>query len=417
MHRIRWAACLLAALAASGRLPGQEKAAVDWPQWRGPNRDGILGGVRVPGKWPVSLKQQWQVRVGEGYSSPVVVGQRVYVFARQKDHEVVRCLDLASGKEQWKSKPYPAPFKAGPGAPGDVKTRSTPTVARGRVFTLGVAGALCCWDARTGELLWRKDTKAPIYGASVSALVDRGLCITQVGKGGLTAFDATNGKVKWSYEDVVGGPAYGSPILVELAGQRQVVTVTQNHLLGVAAATGKLLWQVHVPRWDIQQCITPVLYRDLIIFAESGGPLRALRLEKGGRGITAKEVWKAKSHTRSGYHMSSPVLAGDWLFGFAGEKSGHLYCLEAKTGKTLWQSRGRLGSNASLLTAGSVWLALSSGGRLLVVKPNGTAYEVLARYRVAEGGTDAYPVFLGDRILIKDGTTLRSLRVEEKGEE
>jgi outer membrane protein assembly factor BamB len=128
--------------------------------------------------------------------------------------------------------------------------------------------------------------------------VDDGVCIVQVGKGGLTAFDVKSGEVKWCYDDI-GGPAYGSPVLVELVGQRQVVTVTQNHFLGVSAATGKMLWRLPIPRWDLQQCITPVLYKDLIIFAESGEPLRAIRLEKGDRGITAKEVWKAKDHTRS----------------------------------------------------------------------------------------------------------------------
>src|SRR5262249_38314102 len=154
---------------------------------------------------------------------------------------------------------------------------------------------------------------------------------------------------------------------------------------------------------------------DLVIFAESGEPLRALRLEKGAKGITAKEAWRANDHTRSGYHTCSPVLAGDWLIGFGGQKLGHLCCLDAGTGETLWQRKGRLGGHVSILNTGSAWLVLTSGGRLLVVKPSGKACELFAEYRVAEGGTDAYPVFLGDRILIKDRTTLRSFRVEDPG--
>src|SRR5262249_55141936 len=267
--------------------------------------------------WPRTLTEEWQVPVGEGYSSPVVAGGNVYVFTRQKDHEVVMCFHVAGGKEIWRSDPYPAPYKPGPGAPGDTKTRSTPAVAGGRIFTLGVGGGLSCLDARTRKLHSPKDNGYPVNGASASPLVDDGVGITQVGKGGLTAFDVATGEVKWCYDDVIGGPAYGSPILVELAGERQVVTVTQGHFLGVSAATGKLLWRLRVPRWDLQQCITPVRYKDLIIFADSGEPLRAVRLGKGGKGITAKEVWKAKGHTSSGYHLSSPVLAGDWLFGFS----------------------------------------------------------------------------------------------------
>lgn len=389
----------------------------DWPQWRGPNCDGVVHGVTVPQKWPRSLKEEWHASVGEGYSSPVVVGGNVFVFTRQKENEVVVCLNLANGKEIWRSEPYPAPFKAGPAAPGDVKTRSTPAVAGGRIFILGVSGILSCLDAKNGKLHWRKDMGSPIYGASASPLVHEGVCIIQVGKGGLTAFDVATGAVKWSYDDVIGGPGYGSPILADLAGQRQVVTIAQSHFLGVSAATGKLLWRLHVPRWDLQQCITPVQYKDLLIFAESGEPLRAIRLEKGDRGITAKEAWKAKSHTASGYHTCSPVLAGDWLLGFSGHNQGHLYCLDAKTGQTLWQSDGRLGGqasgNASILNARSVWLVLTNSGRLMVVKPSGTNYEPIAEYRVSDSHTDPYPVFLGDRILIKDDTTLRCLRIDQ----
>lgn len=387
----------------------------DWPQWRGPNRDGVVPNVTVPKKWPKTPTEEWKVPVGEGYSSPVAAGDNVYVFTRQKDHEVVRCLEIATGKAVWRSEPYAAPYKPGPAAPGDIRPRATPAVAGGRVFTLGVSEILSCWDARTGKLLWRKESKGyPVYGASASPLVLDGLCIAQVGKGGLTAFDAATGDVKWRYDDVTGGPGYGSPIVAELAGERQLVTVTQSHYLGVSAATGKLLWKLPVPRWDLQQCITPVVSRDLIILADSTEPLRAVRVEKGEQGITAKEVWKANRQTADSYHMTSPVLAGDRLFGFSGQKAGHLYCLDAKSGQTLWQSEGRLGNGsgiASLLNAGSVWLALTNSGSLIVLKASGTAYEPIAEYRVAERGTDSSPVFLGDRILIKDDTTLRCFRI------
>lgn len=415
-------ACIYVGIGVAHLWPvPSQLSAQDWPQWRGPNRDGVVNGVKVPAKWPKTLREEWSVPVGEGYSSPVAVGGKVYVFTRQKEHEVVQCIDVASGKEIWRSEPYPAPYKAGPGAPGDIKTRATPAVVGGRVFTLGVSEILSCLDAETGKLLWRKNSKGyPVYGASASPLVVDGLCIAQVGKGGLTAFDVTTGEIKWSYDDVIGGPGYGSPILVDMAGERQIVTVTQNCFLGVRAATGKLLWRLQVPRWDIQQCITPVQYKDLLIFADSGEPLRAVRLEKGDKGITTKEIWKAKAHTSNGYHTSSPVLAGDWLVGFSGQKAGHLFCLDAKTGQTLWQSEGRLGGNpsghASIVNAGSVWLALTNRGHLMVMKATGTAYEPIAEYRLAEHGTDAHPVFLGDRILIKDGTTLRSFRIDsDKG--
>jgi outer membrane protein assembly factor BamB len=118
-------------------------------------------------------------------------------------------------------------------------------------------------------------------------------------------------------------------------------------------------------------------------------------------------------------YYSSPVLAGDLLFGMSDSKGGHFFCLDANTGKTLWEGPARLGltqrreGNASILNAGSVLLFLTDGGRLLVVKPSATAYEPIAEYRVSDTNTVAHPVFLGDRILIKDQATLRSFRIDQ----
>src|SRR5262245_30979935 len=204
----------------------------DWPQWRGPNRDGVGHGLRAPEKWPKALKEEWRVPVGEGVSSPVVVGDRVYVFTRQKDDEMVLCLDVATGKEVWRSEPHPAPYQWWPGEGNFSKgPRSTPTVAGGRVYTAGVSGVLSCLDAATGKLLWRKQSRErPPYGGPASPLVADGLCFVHMGcdgknEDGLTAFDAATGEVKWHIADG-SRPGYGSPLLADLAGERQVVLLT-----------------------------------------------------------------------------------------------------------------------------------------------------------------------------------------------
>jgi outer membrane protein assembly factor BamB len=383
----------------------------NWPQWRGPSRDGVVQGVTVPAKWPRTLTEEWRVPVGTGVASPVVVGGDVYVFVREKDDELVVCLDLRSGKERWRSEPYPAPYKPGPGeGTAEDRPRSTPAVAGGRVFTLGMSGILSCLDARTGKRLWRKDTKGGYYGGS-SPLVTDGLCIAHLGdgakSGGLTAFDVQTGEMKWCFSEGYTAMS-GSPILADLAGERQLVTYSAWNAAGVSLATGKKLWGVG-PGGAGMPCTTPVLYKDLLILADNLDSPRALRLEKGDKGITAKEVWKVKGLP---LYYSSPVVAGDLVFGMSTRNGGCFFCLDASTGKTHWESEGRQGGYASILNAGSVLLFLTDRGRLLIVKPSATAFERIAEYHVSDAMTEAHPVFLGDRILIKDISTLTSFRIE-----
>jgi outer membrane protein assembly factor BamB len=393
-------------------------AAADWPQWRGPNRDGVVHGVKSPDKWPKELKEEWKVPVGEGVSSPVVVGERVFVFTRQKEDELVLCLEIATGKEAWRTEPYPAPYQWWPGEGNFSKgPRSTPTVAGGKVYTAGVSGVISCFDAKSGKVVWRRQSRdAPPYGGPASPLVTDGLCVVHLGLDsnggydGLTAFDAATGEVRWRLGDG-SRPGCGSPIVAELAGERQVVAVTGWELIGVSVATGKKLWAVRLEPGERNS--TPVLYKDLIIFSDYKDRLRAVRLEKGEKGVTPKEVWRGEI---PGPYMSTPVLDGDLLFGMSVRGRSCFCCLDAKTGKTLWEGDEKQGFGyANFLNAGSVWLFLTDRGRLVVAKPGGTEYEPIAEYKVSDRPTWAHPVFLGDRILIKDDTTLRCLRVEPAG--
>ncbi len=144
MYKLIRTVCFFLGVAAIPLLPANSAFSQDWPQWRGPNRDRVVHDVTVPAKWPKKLKDEWQVTFGEAYSSsPVVVGRNVYVFTRQKEAELVLCLDLASGKENWRSEPYPAPYKWWLGE-GQLSKgpRSTPTVAGSRVYTAGVSGVI-----------------------------------------------------------------------------------------------------------------------------------------------------------------------------------------------------------------------------------------------------------------------------------
>ena len=186
------------AVVAALVLLASAASAADWPQWRGPARDG-RASLAPRATWPEALTPAWTITVGEGHASPVVVGDRVYVFSREGEEEVVQALDLATGKRVWRAS-YPAPYTMNSAATGHGKgPKSTPTVAGGRVFTFGISGILSAFDAATGRLAWRKDTGtefgqgSPLYGVALSPVVDGSNVIVHVGgpgKGALTAFDA-----------------------------------------------------------------------------------------------------------------------------------------------------------------------------------------------------------------------------------
>jgi outer membrane protein assembly factor BamB len=215
-----------------------------WPQWRGVARDGAAT-FDVPGTWPQQLTRRWEVTVGEGHSSPVVAGDRIVVFTRQAEREVVAAYDLGTGKLLWLDG-YAAPYTLNSAARAHGKgPKSTPAIADGRVFTLGISGVLSAHDLASGKMLWRTEAAAtlPQYGTAMSPMVDGTAVIAHMGgdsAGALTAFEAATGRVRWRWTGA--GPSYASPVIATLAGTRQIVTQTRNQLAGVEASSGQPLW-------------------------------------------------------------------------------------------------------------------------------------------------------------------------------
>jgi outer membrane protein assembly factor BamB len=378
--------------------------AEDWPQWRGPHRDGIGSAITEPKVWPEQLKLKWKVKVGEGHSSPLVSGGKIYIHARQDEREVLQCLRADNGQVIWQEG-YAAPYTVNPAATGHGKgVKSTPVIEGGRIYTLGIGGILSCFDANTGKPQWRKEFGSPAIGVATSPVVDRGLLIAHVGvrdKGALTAFDAKTGAEKWSWKG--DGPGYASPIVVDLGGTRQVVTQSQNNIVGVAAATGQLLWHIPFKTPYDQNIVTPVLYHDTLILSGLGNSTFGLKLiKRGGEWVTDK-LWQDKDVAM---YMNSPVLSGDLLFGMAARNKGQFFCLDPRTGTTLWTSPGRQADNAAIEDAGPVLLILTTDSELMVVRKNPKAFEVVRKYTVADSPTWAHPVVLGNGILIKDSTML-----------
>jgi outer membrane protein assembly factor BamB len=383
-------------------------AAADWTEWRGPHRDGVL--ITEPKAWPEKLNLKWKIEVGEGHSSPILVGDSIYDFARLNDQETVFAIDPSNGAIRWKQQ-YPAPYKVISAAQGHGPgPKSTPLYSNGKLYTLGLSGILSCWDAKTGKLDWRKDSSqefkagAPVFGAAMSPIADRGMVIAHIGgdhAGALKAFDASTGSVKWTWTE--DGPAYASPIIVELAGARQVVTQSQLNIIGVDEATGKTLWKIPFTTNYEQNIVTPVLYKDTLIFSGLDKGVFAVRLTRNGGGITPQTVWENKD---ASMYMNSPVLSGDVLFGFSHLKKGQLFAMDAATGKALWMGPPRAGDNAAVLAGASTLISLNNEGQLTIARADGKSFQVIRQYNVAGSATWAHPLVLSDGVLIKDVKSL-----------
>jgi outer membrane protein assembly factor BamB len=418
--------------------------AQDWPQWRGANRDAKAAGFEAPQTWPPELTQSWQVKVGDGVATPALVGDRLYVFTREEENEVLRCLDAASGNEVWQDK-YPAEPVRGP-ASSFSGPRSSPTVADGKVVTLGVQGTLSCVDAATGKVVWRKadfEGSVPNFATASSPIVVDGLCIAQLGgqdngDGAIVAYDLTTGEEKWKWTG--DSPAYGSPVLLAVNGTQAVVTPTDQNMVALDAASGQLLWQMAY-RQGRYNSATPIIEDQTLILAGPDRGTTAVKLQKEGEELAAMEAW---SNPDNSLMYNTPVLKDGMLYGISTLNS--LFCVDAESGETKWnaplgaetaqqeqdrprregQQEGREGRQGrrggrrgggrggygSVVDAGTVLFALTPTGQLVVFAPNPEEFQQIASYKVAQAGTYAYPIASGNRIFIKDQDAVTLWTVE-----
>jgi outer membrane protein assembly factor BamB len=381
-------------------------SAQDWPQWRGPNRDGVVSSFKEPSPWPESLKQQWKVDVGLGYATPLVVGQRLYLFTRQAEDEVMTALDAASGKVLWRTS-YAAPFNmVSATARHGAGPKATPAFANGRLFTLGMTNIVTAFDAASGKQLWQKPATAaqPAFHTAMSPVVDGNLVIVHVGGPGdaaLSAFDVTTGSVRWSWTE--DSPAYGSPIVVDLGGVRQVVTFTHQFLVGVAVATGELLWRRPFKTPSNTTSQTPILYGDTIIQMGRENGVTAFRVVGRDGKWTTEDVWQTKEVSQ---HMTNGVVVDGVLYGLSHLNGGQYFALDLAKGNVLWKGDPRQAENAAIVRAGDTIFALEDDGEMVVMKASRTGMNVLRRYDVADSQTWAQPTISGSRVYVKDVSNL-----------
>ncbi len=386
------------------QLSGLQLLAADWPQWRGPNRDGVWSETGILSKFPApKLTPRWTAPVGPGYTGPTVAGDRVFLMDRQtqpKPIERVLCFERETGKSLWAFPydcPYQVQFTLGP--------RASVTIDDGRAYSLGTMGHLHCLDAATGAVIWKKDLASEykiqrlIWGISASPLVDGDRVIIQVGAADgacLVAFDKKTGAERWRAGN--DRASYSAPILIQQAGKRVLVCWTERTIVGLDPESGRIYWEY---RYDagktVMNVATPVFdHNRLFVSAFFDGSIMLKLSEREGEAPAEPQVlWKRRGESitkTDSLHstITTDYIDGDYVYGI--DSFGQLRCLKADTGDRVWENltvtpRERWGTAHLVRNDGRTWL-FTERGDLIIAKLTPAGYEEISRAQLIEPTTE-----------------------------
>ena len=389
-----------------------------WPGWRGPSRDAKVEQFTPPAVWPEKLETVWKVEVGAGYSTPLLMGDRIYQHARINGEEVLWCLERKTGKPVWRQATA-VEFEAGRGGERHgLGPKSTPVIADGRVFTLSITGLLAGWAAEDGKPLWRRDFRErfdvshPYWGTATSPVVEGGRLYVHTGsceKGALFCIDPKTGKDLWVRDEDAN--CYSSPIIETIDGVRQLVEFNHAGLCGIDLETGSLLWKHPFPHHgNNQNTPTPARDGDMFVVGGENRGIFGVRPQRMAGQWSVESVWR---HRDVSLDMTSPVVNDGLVYGFSHLKQGRIFCLEAETGKVLWEGEPRAGENAQFLSVPGHVLALIDDGSLHVLRANRKACEIVRTYQVAEDHTWGAPALVDGGLFIKERHHLTLWRLPE----
>lgn len=411
----------------------------DWPQYHGPQRNGVSPETGLARSWPESgPKVLWTVELGRGYGSAAVRDGEVYILDRttskpvDQREDVLRCLDLDTGKERWTF------AYASPGKYSFDGTRSVPTVTETHVYVAGPFGHMHCVDRKTHAAVWsvnlleRFGGKRPLWGFVQSPLLDGDVVIVaaQGRQGFLVGLDARTGKAVWASPPLSGRPCYASPVLATLAGIRQVIIATggqaargrqqavKGTVASFAADDGRLLWT-----YDGWQCRNPIADpvpidadRVFVVGGYGAGAVM-LRVIKAGDGLGVEEAYRVPDWRGQ---IQTPILHDGVIYSDNSGKSGKggLTCL-GLDGKVKWASsavaNGPTFDRGGVLVADGLILAVDARGTLRLAEANPTEYRELGSVRLLEGKQIWAPLALADgRLLLRDLTKMRCVDVRAK---
>ncbi|MEJ2701713.1 MAG: PQQ-binding-like beta-propeller repeat protein [Sedimentisphaerales bacterium] len=370
--------------------------AADWPNYRGPNYDGVSSETGWSTTWPASgPKIPWERQIGIGFASMSVSNERVYATGNVDDHDIVYCLDANTGKEIWKTS-YPCPLfnKNHEGGPC-----ATPTVEGDAVYTLSKNGDAIRFNAATGNIIWHtklvKDLgfKLPTWFLSSSALLVNDVVILNVGSYGV-GLNKANGSVVW--QNGKGVPGYASGVPWMLDGQKCVAMAVSVEVAGLNPATGKLMWKFP---WKTSYAINAAdtIVSDDTVFISSGYNRGCGLYKINGSSVT--EVWQNKNMRN---HINCSVLWQGHIYGFDGQVGGggKLACIDFKTGQKVW-SQGGLGTGSLMIADGKL-IILGESGKLAIAEASPEGYKELASAQILKGKCWTVPVLANGKIYARN---------------
>src|SRR5215213_9744425 len=383
-----------------------------WTTFRGPKRDGNYEATPVLTSWPANgLSPIWKQPIGLGFASFAIADGRAYTIEQRRNQEVVAAYDLGTGRELW-TQAWNALYadETGDGP------RATPTWDQGRLYALGATGELRCLDANNGTVVWGKnilsDNKAnnlPWAMAASPLIVDDKVIVLPGGANGksVVAYNKMTGAPVWKAHD--DPQAYVSPMLVELAGTRQIVVVSSFRVLGIAPDNGALLWSYP---WNTDMGINvsqPIIVDKNRFFISSGYGKGAALVEITGSGksFAARAIWENISMKNK---FNSSVLYNGYVYGL---DEGILVCLDVNTGERKWKD-GRYGYGQVVLASGHLIVTDGSTGDVALVKASPDKYTEVARFSALKGQTWNYPALAGGRLLVLNSNQMAAYDISAK---
>ena len=386
------AACWLSAYAA------------DWPQWRGPNRDGISKETGLLDSWPAGGPHLfWKTQgLGEGYSSFAVVGDRLYTQGQQGNQEFVIAFDTRTGKQLWKTPSGRAYHESRGHGP-----RGTPTIDGNRLYALAADGTLVCLDTATGERIWgmniveRFGGHVPTWGISESPLLDGDRVIVTPGGPGasVVALDKIKGNLLWKSQSDPAG--YSSPISFDASGSRKVVVFTARGAMGLDLTNGDLQWRYDKVANRTANIATPIVHDGFVFLSSDYGTGCALlKLTQGGRVGGASEIYFNRDMRN---HYSTSVLIGDTVYGFS---SGILTAMKFLTGEVAWRNRS-VGKGSVTYAEGRLY-ALSEEGVMGLIDATPEGYTERSRFEIHRGSFPTWtpPVIANGKLYLREQDNL-----------